>query len=632
MAFNNNFDPISIGAVPVNQPDPNFDPIMNGGIPFPSNKPSEQLTPDIIKQNVLKLQNSNATLNDIDAYVKAATSEMNNTSTPLTPSNGTVPPAFPASPDDNPIVAGGKSLGNVVPSAVNLVGGLAHAVVHPIETLKGIGNLIKGSGEEIGKVLINHTPVGDIKTPNGSTMKQNLQNLSPDQANKVYDAFKNALVDRYGSLDKARISATNDPIGVGTDIFTILEGGAGLADSAVGAGIDTSKLTGQALIDAQKANAPVTSAINNTLTKVTAPATSLVKGTLGLAPKLAGGTLGFTTGTGYDTLKAGYDASVEGGEASKAFLDGLRNKMNPDDLVNKARESLSQIVADRSQNYSQQLASLKGNTKTFDISPVLDTFNTNLEKYGVGIKSDGTFDFSRSPGLGRYQTDIQQMQDMLKNWGSKPGDRTIVGIDKLKQTLDDFRIGSNDSGRFDSLVSNLRNSAKGIIINEPGYKQMLSDWENSTGLIKDIQQGLSLGDRANVDTSFQKLISSLKGNNPMRQQLMQELNQVAGGSLMPSIAGEQMKTMLPRGLVKYMEGLEGAYAFVKGTGVPQILALATATSPRIVGEFIHSLGFGARQANKLIDIFNRVSMPTTLGTNALNRFVPQPNVPQENPQ
>lgn len=49
-----------------------------------------------------------------------------------------------------------------------------------------------------------------------------------DQGAPIADATKQAIIDRYGSLDNLQRTAVNDPGGFALDIITILEGGAGL--------------------------------------------------------------------------------------------------------------------------------------------------------------------------------------------------------------------------------------------------------------------------------------------------------------------------------------------------------------------------------------------------------------------
>lgn len=320
------------------------------------------------------------------------------------------------------------------------------------------------------------------------------------------------------------------------------------------------------------------------------------------AGRAVGEGLGVSTGVGFGPIKSALQATSKGGEEAQAFRDAMRGNVSPDQIVDEARGALGTIISDRTKAYRSQLEKLKTNTKEFDVNPVIQKFNKQLEDFGVAFDDAGLPDFSRSPGLQRYEKDLYNMSMVLKNWGTKAGDNTVVGIDKLKQVIDDFRIGSRDSQKFDTFVTALRNEAKGLIKNEPGYEKLVKDYESSTGLIKEIQRGLSLGDRAQADTAFRKLTTTLRTNNEFRKQLIDELNEVTGGTLVPKVAGQQMSEFLPRGLSRIATGALGAGGLVTGVGIIPILKAALFTSPRLVGEVLNALGFTASKIKQVLEV------------------------------
>jgi len=310
--------------------------------------------------------------------------------------------------------------------------------------------------------------------------------------------------------------------------------------------------------------------------------------------------LGKTTGIGGGALQETFGAARAGGKKAQAFADAYTGKTSPDKVVENARESLGTIIGNRTKEYQTQLSKLKTNKKTFDHTPVVQKFNKMLDEFGVAQNADGTPNFLRSPGLGRYEKDLKQLSQVLKDWGSAPGDRTVVGIDKLKQVIDDFRIGSQDSKKFDSFVTALRNEAKGLIKGEPGYDNLVKGYEESTGLIKEIQKGLSLGDKAQTDTAFRKLTTTLRTNNEFRKQLLQELDDVSGGALSSEVAGQQASEWMPRGLAGTLSGIGGVGGLATGIGLVPILKALAFTSPKLVSGFIYALGLGARQTDKIM--------------------------------
>jgi len=319
------------------------------------------------------------------------------------------------------------------------------------------------------------------------------------------------------------------------------------------------------------------------------------------AGRLAGEALGVSTGTGYGAIREGLAASRAGGEVSEAYKASLRGNINPEQIVDEARGALGTIIQNRTKAYRSQLENLKTSTKEFNIAPVIERFNKKLEEFNVVFDEKGIPDFTRSPGLGRYEDDLRKMSNVLSTWGTKQGDNTVVGIDTLKQVLDDFRIGSRDSQKFDSFVTDLRNEAKKVIKNEPGYDKLVKGYEESTGLIKEIQRGLSLGDKAQTDTAFRKLTGTLRTNNEFRKQLIDELNDVTGGLLTPKIAGQQLSEIAPRGLIRVLGGGAAGIGALSGVGIVPMLKMALFTSPRLVGEVLRVLGFTQSQIMKVLE-------------------------------
>lgn len=323
------------------------------------------------------------------------------------------------------------------------------------------------------------------------------------------------------------------------------------------------------------------------------------------AARVAGETLGKTTGAGFGVIKDALEATAEGGARAKAFRQGLRGKVSPEQITEEAKAGLQEIIGQRRNAYQQQLSTLAENMKQFDTTPIMDKFTSKLSDFGV-IATDEGLDFSRAPGLGRYKKDVEDLVNVVENWGTKEGDLTITGIDKLKQTIDDFKIGSQESKRFDSFVTDLRKTAQDLIIDQPGYKKLVDDYATSSGVIEDIQKGLSLGDKAMVETSFKKLTTALRQNNDFRAQFIKELDEATGGELLAKISGQQMSELLPRGLSGVLAPLAGGGALATGVGVGPIMAAALTTSPRVVGEIIQALGWTGEKANKIIKALSPV--------------------------
>lgn len=330
----------------------------------------------------------------------------------------------------------------------------------------------------------------------------------------------------------------------------------------------------------------------------------------GLA-KLGTEALGLSTGTGAGTIQEFTRAITKGGKQADEARAALRGNVNPQEIVEDAKTAFGTFIKERSDEYTKKLSALKTKTNLIDHAPIIERFNSQLEDFGVFVNKDGTPNFSRAPGLGRYEKDLTALSKTLAEWGSREGDNSIAGIDKLKQVIDDFRINSADSKKFDTFVTSLRNEAKNIIKGNlmkskdlktlATYNTMLSDFESKTKEIREIQKALSLGDKASVDTAFRKLSTVLRTNNEVRKQAVQQLNELTGGRLLPKIAGQQLSETLPRGLMRTLGGIGAGAGVVSGVGIIPMLKLALFSSPRVVGEMLNVLGIAGNKVNIVKD-------------------------------
>jgi hypothetical protein len=135
----------------------------------------------------------------------------------------------PASKDDT--LAGGalKTVENIPSSAWNLAKNLGNVIMHPLATMKNIGDVISGGVEDAMDATGITKAFGG--TPTDTVEKQ--------KAGAVWNALKN----RYGSLDALRNTVENDPVGFAMDVSTVLSGvGAGV--SGVAGASDLADATG----------------------------------------------------------------------------------------------------------------------------------------------------------------------------------------------------------------------------------------------------------------------------------------------------------------------------------------------------------------------------------------------------
>jgi len=121
---------------------------------------------------------------------------------------------FQATGDEGILKGGAKAIGNVPLSGANLVKNVATAVLNPIDTATNVKDILVGVGEKIGR----KAGLGD----------ENVILPEEEKFNQVIDFFKN----RYGSTEKLKETAIEDPVGFAADLATIFSGGGALATKA----------------------------------------------------------------------------------------------------------------------------------------------------------------------------------------------------------------------------------------------------------------------------------------------------------------------------------------------------------------------------------------------------------------
>lgn len=113
---------------------------------------------------------------------------------------------FPAETGEGPVQAGFKAVGNLPSSAVNLGKNVVGAVTNPMETLTGIGRVIRGGTQTAKEATGFAEDTGD-----------NINEQS-------FDAFVRGLQERFGSLENLQRTATNDPFAFGLDLLPATQG------------------------------------------------------------------------------------------------------------------------------------------------------------------------------------------------------------------------------------------------------------------------------------------------------------------------------------------------------------------------------------------------------------------------
>lgn len=513
--------------------------------------------------------------------------EMHNTSTPTI-----APVAGMQQRDFGAIARGGTDTsirdlpGNVLPSAGRAISDIFSAVTNPVQTGKALGNLAIGAGAKIQDTLSRG--VDAVFGTKGFGRNEN------QEAQDMVDAVTRFYTERYGSLENARQTFINDPVGALSDVAAVLSVG-GLAARGAGGAVQAAGATrtgetlsraGQALTIAGNVADPIVQA-GRGVGAVAAPVTRAI-GNAGAE------VLGATTGAKSGVIREAFRNDTPEYQAA------LRGDITEGDIVGTARDALQVVRNERAAAYQQAFSKLQAAKETYDISPVVRQLDKELDNFGIRRAQDGTLDFSRSTISNRSdQNDVAALLETVNEWGYQAGDRTGVGIDLLKRRMDDFY---SDSGQARALVASVKGEVQKVLDKIPGYRDMTKAYRESSELIEDLQKALSLGTKASDDTAIRKLTSIMRDNNEVRLALVRDLERISGANISGMVAGQQLNRWMPRGLMQVLLPGAAVGQLALGSIGWGILPTLAVTSPKTVATFLKGLGMSTDVADKMTRI------------------------------
>jgi hypothetical protein len=320
-------------------------------------------------------------------------------------------------------------------------------------------------------------------------------------------------------------------------------------------------------------------------------------------------TLGALSGTGEapvsNVIRAGYSTGFRANpfKSQTAVEQAMRGNAKPDEIVEVARNAIGDLREMRGANYRAILDEISANNKSLDVTPINETLQGLMRRYNVKVNPDGTLDMTRS-SLGKKGTsDIEEMVNIVRDWGSKDGDFTPSGLDILKRKLDDFY---SESGQARQFVTELKKSVHKTISNEvPQYAEMTKGYEEATSIIKDIESAMMLrkqgmSGRVTADATLRRITSAMKDNNELRLDMVRLLGSKTGNEIEELAAGYAMNKVVPNGLARYTAGGVGALTAMIN---PQYLPIIAAASPRVQGEFLLFFGKGLGELGRFNKTF-----------------------------
>jgi muramidase (phage lysozyme) len=468
----------------------------------------------------------------------------------------------------------GEALTNFPSSAVKYGKELYEAVTNPIETAKSIGMVAAGGLKNITPEVVQKFITSIAKEPG-----------QIDQAVQMANAVGGEYAKRYGTLEGFKQAVASDPVSVIGDLSLMMTGGG----SVVG------KVPGLAKAGQMTAQVGRTIDPFNVVTSaVTKPAK--------LAGFLASEGAGFTSGAGGGAVREAASSGFTGGEKANAFLEQLRTNAPVENVVNTAKGALSEMRDQRATAYRSGMVDIKNDKSILSFDKIDDILANKQE---VGMYKGQVIQPSTVETW-------QEINQVVQNWKRlDPAEfHTPEGLDRLKMRIGDIR----DNAPFGTPARNVADAAYNAIKNEinsqaPGYAKVMKDYELASNTLKDIESSLSLGKKANIDTSVRKLQSIMRNNANTnygrRLEQAQMLEGAGAETLMPQLAGQALSSWTPRSLQGIGSAITAAGSAMSN---PAYLASLPLTMPRVVGETAYYAGKTAGAPQRLAQALKQTQL------------------------
>lgn len=494
-------------------------------------------------------------------------------------STATEPEAVTEEPqeDQDPLTAGEVASGAVesfLPSLGREVSGIWEAVTNPIDTASTVLDL--GAG-----VLQNVLPESVV------------QLIGEDEESRALaSAVGEYIADRYGGLENIKKTIATDSAGFAADLAGLLSGGSTIAAKIA---TKSSKLAKAA--PALKKAAEKAALID----PITLTAKVGAKGTTKVAGKVAAPVLALTSGVGKKSIEQAYEAGFEGGKALEEFRDNMKGA-DPQLILDDAMANLEKLRQEKNATYASGM-------KNLEASDVKIGYNKIDYALNQAKKKAGSIDTKTSRVLKRVESMINQAKES--------GFNSPVQMDELKRAINEVRMDQPAGSQRQTVVAEIQNTIRDTINKAaPEYGKTMELYADASEKMKELKQVLSVG--KNPDTALRKLLSVMRDNVQTnygkRATLAEELG---GSSLLNKIAGQELSSLMPRGITGRLLG-GGAVGFGAVTGgvggllTPGAIPALAAASPRLIGEAAQLTGQARRVTQRAAQVLPAAT-PSYLG-------------------
>ena len=446
----------------------------------------------------------------------------------------------------------GEAFTNIPQSATALATNLYDVVTDPIQTARGMGQLIVG-----GTAKLMGEPYFESERAKAVRM----------QGSKALSAAGEMLKERYGSEEGLKNTLATDPVGAAGDLSLLLSGGGGLAAR-------TPMLTKTAPVLRKAAN----------ITDPLYLAGKTAGKTYDLTSGLVKSGLGMKTGVGIEAIE---QAAQAGRQGNTTFLENMRGDVPMTNVLDDAQANLAQMNLNKQKDYRSGMVDIKKDKSILDFKGI----DKSLENAQNMVSFKGKIKDQTAANV------VEKMRAKIDDWkNSDPAEfHTPEGLDNLKQSLwEDFGKLPREEKTAFTAGKQIYDSVKNEIGKQaPTYAKVMKEYSDASELTKEIERALSLGQTASADTAMRKLQSLMRNNvntnYGQRLNLAQQLESAGGRDLMPALAGQALSSKLPRGLQSATNIPSALLAY--GTGGPALATLdLLASSPKLVGEASYKYG------------------------------------------
>ena len=476
-----------------------------------------------------------------------------------------------------------RAYANIPSSAVEMGKGIYQAVAHPIQTAGGVMDLAAGT-------LHNITPEHISDWIDKADWNPEAKERAVQTANSVGHIYKN----RYGSSEGFKEALATDPVGVASDVATLLSGGAGVA-SKTGLAYKAGKTAAELGIPESALNVAGKVAEN----------VNPINATQNIVSGVGKPLLGAMTGTGEENIANAFKAGEIG---DTSFVNQMRGNAPMNEPLNSARSNLATMRQNRGNEYRSGMTDITNDKSVLNFDDIDKALKNT--KDSISFKGQAGAEVPT-----KVHEDLSKIVNEWKNLD--PAEyHTPEGLDFLKQKIGDYTqsIGF-EHANANRVGSDIYNAVKGTISDQaPKYAEVMKDYHEASDAIKEIEKGLSLGNRASADTAMRKLQSltrnNVNTNYGQRLTLAQQLEQEGGIPFINALSGQAMNSSRARGLAGTLETGTGIAALSN----PAFLAALPFQTPRLVGEGLYKLGQAKGLASKARISTNKANA----GSNALS--------------